>query len=74
MPMSFLCNTFFSTEEMPDGFRQLIEIMPLSQASGMIRSISCGQTPDLTGIVILLAYLVILGGISVFFIYRKKNL
>ena len=38
MPMSFLCNTFFSTEEMPDGFRQLIEIMPLSQASGMIRS------------------------------------
>ena len=74
MPMSFLCNTFFSTEEMPDGFRQLIEIMPLSQASGMIRSISCGHTPDLTGIVILLAYLVILGGISVFFIYRKKNL
>ncbi len=74
MPMSFLCNTFFSTEEMPDGFRQLIEIMPLSQASGMIRSISCGQTPDLTGIVILLAYLLILGGISVFFIYRKKNL
>ena len=74
MPMSFLCNTFFSTEEMPDGFRQLIEIMPLSQASGMIRSISCGEQPELTGIVILLGYLVILGGISVFFIYRKKNL
>ena len=51
-----------------------IEIMPLSQASGMIRSISFGETPELMGIVILLVYLMILGAISVFFVYRKKNL
>ena len=74
MPMSVLCNPFFTTEEEPDGFRQIIEILPLSQASAMIRSISYGESPDLTGIAILLAYLVILGAISVFFIYRKKNL
>ena len=74
MPMSFLCNTFFSTEEMPDGFRQIIEILPLSQASGMIRSIARGDAPGVYGFIVLISYLVILGGISVFFIYRKKNL
>jgi ABC-type polysaccharide/polyol phosphate export permease len=33
MPMSFLCNTFFSTDQMPAGFRQVIALLPLSQAS-----------------------------------------
>ena len=74
MPMSFLCNTFFSTEEMPDGFRQIIEILPLSQASGMIRSIAGGDAPGVIGFIVLAAWLAVLGSISVFFIYRKKNL
>ena len=74
MPMSFLCNTFFSTEEMPDGFRQIIEILPLSQASRMIRAIANGEDPGIFGFIVLLIYLAVLGGISVFFIYRKKNL
>ena len=74
MPMSFLCNTFFSVEEMPDGFRQVIEIIPLSQASGMIRAIANGGSPGTFGFVVLTAWLVILSAISVFFIYRRKNL
>ena len=74
MPMSFLCNTFFSTEEMPDGFRQFIEALPLSQASGMIRSIANGEAAGITGYIVLLAWLAVLGAVSVFFIYRKKNL
>ena len=74
MPMSFLCNTFFSTEEMPDGFRQIIEILPLSQASGMIRSVANGEAPGVIGFIILFAWLIVLGSISVLFIYRKKNL
>jgi ABC-type multidrug transport system permease subunit len=72
--MSFLCNTFFSTEEMPDGFRQIIEILPLSQASGMIRSISGGEAPNTAGFAVLFAWLALLGSISVYFIYRRKNL
>ena len=74
MPMSFLCNTFFSVEEMPDGFRQVIELLPLSQASGMIRSIARGDAPGMLGFLILLIYLAVLSVISVYFIYRKKNL
>lgn len=74
VPMSFLCNTFFSTDQMPMGFRQVIGALPLSQASDMIRRISAGGQPGVLGFVVLLIYLVIFSGLSVAFIYRKKNL
>ena len=74
MPMSFLCNTFFSTDQMPQGFRQVISLLPLSQASAMIRTVANGGHPAVFGFAVLAAYLVVFGGISVGFIYRKKNL
>ncbi len=73
-PMSFLCNTFFSTEQMPAGFRQVISLLPLSQTSAMIRSIANAEQPGVFGFVVLGAYLVIFGLIAVAFIYKKKNL
>lgn len=74
MPMSFLCNTFFSTDQMPGGFRQVISVLPLSQTSSMVRSIANGEQPGALGFVILFLYLIVFGMISVLFIYRKKNL
>ncbi len=74
MPMSFLCNTFFSTEQMPNGFRQIISLLPLSQASAMIRAIANAEPVGFFGFGVLAAYLVVFGAISVWFIYRKKNL
>lgn len=73
-PMSFLCNTFFSTEQMPAGFRQIISLLPLSQTSAMIRAIANAEKPGVFGFVVLGVYLVVFGLISVVFIYRKKNL
>ncbi len=73
-PMSFLCNTFFSTDQMPMGFRQAVAILPLSQTSSMIRAVANGQSAGTTGFLILGAYLLVFGLISVVFIYRKKNL
>ena len=73
-PMSFLCNTFFSTDQMPAGFRQVISFLPLSQTSAMIRSIANGQPAGVFGFIILFAYLIVFGVISVVFIYKKKNL
>ena len=73
-PMSFLCNTFFSTEQMPGGFRQVIQLLPLSQTCTMIRSIAGGGHAELIGFVILFIYLIVFGLISVAFIYKKKNL
>lgn len=74
MPMSFLCNTFFSTDDMPNGFRQFVSVLPLSKASEMLRSISRGEGFDAWGIVILVIYLVVFSLISMNFIYKKKNL
>ena len=73
-PMSFLCNTFFSTDQMPGGFRQIVQMLPLSQTCTMIRSIAGGGSPGVTGFLILFAYLAVFGAISVAFIYKKKNL
>lgn len=73
-PMSFLCNTFFSTDQMPVGFRQVISFLPLSQSCDMIRKIANGESSGYIGFIILAAYLAIFGFISVMFIYKKKNL
>mgnify|MGYP001746353763 FL=1 len=74
VPMSFLCNTFFSTDDMPNGFRQFVSVLPLSKASEMLRSISRGEGFDVWGMVILAIYLVVFSLISMNFIYKKKNL
>ena len=73
-PMSFLCNTFFSTEQMPAGFRQAVSVLPLSQSAGMIRAIANGEDPGWIGFAVLAAYLLVFGLLSMNFIYKKKNL
>ena len=73
-PMSFLCNTFFSTEQMPAGFRQAVSVLPLSQTAGMIRAIANGEDLGWTGFAVLSAYLLVFGLLSMNFIYKKKNL
>jgi len=59
---------------MPGVFRRIIGILPLSQASGMIRAISHGEDPGITGYIVLLVYLVVFSLIAVAYIYRKKTL
>lgn len=74
MPMSYLCNTFFSTASMPHGIREVVAALPLSQTSGMIRGIASGEPVNYMGIPILLIYLAVFTGIAFLFIYKKKNL
>ena len=74
MPMSFLCNTFFSTDQMPHGIKEFVSALPLSQTSDMVRAIAGGGDPNLMGVLVLLAYLVVFSAISFMFIYKKKNL
>ena len=74
MPMAYLCNTFFSTEQMPAGIREAVSILPLSQTSKMLRAIAAGGSAELSGILILLGYLVVFGGLAFWFLYKKKNL
>lgn len=74
MPMAYLCNTFFATDTIPHGARELIAALPLSQTSRMIRSIAFGEPCSLTGILILLAYLTVFTAVGLYFVYQKKNL
>lgn len=74
MPMAYLCNTFFSTEQIPRGVREFIAALPLSQTSRMVRAISTGEPANLWGILVLLAYLGVLTAVGLYFVYKKKNL
>ena len=74
MPMSYMCNTFFSTEKMPRTLRGFVSALPLSQTSGMIRGIASRTGADLRGIIVLLIYLAVFMAIAFWFIYKKKNL
>ena len=75
MPMSYLCNTFFATDSMPHGLREVLSFLPLSQTSGIIRGIAMGEPVSLiSGIAILLVYLAVFTAIAFWFIYKKKNL
>lgn len=74
MPMSYMCNTFFSVDKMPEGLRQFIGILPLSQTSTMVRGIAWGEPVGYQGILVLLLYLAALTGIAAWFVYQKKTL
>lgn len=74
MPMSYLCNTFFSMDNMPEGVRRGLSVLPLSQTSAMIRSIAEREPVNLIGILILAIYLVVFLLLAFWFIYKRKNL
>ena len=67
-------NTFFSTDNIPHGAREVIAALPLSQTSRMIRSIAFGEPCNLIGVLILMTYLVVFTTVSLHFVYQKKNL
>lgn len=74
MPMAYLCNTFFATDNMPHGLREVIRYLPLSQASSMIRRIANREAFSAKGIVVLLVYLAMLMTMAFCFLYKKRNL
>lgn len=74
MPMAYLCNTFFATDNMPHGLGEVIRYLPLSQASSMIRRIANREAFSARGIVVLLVYLAMLMTMAFCFLYKKRNL
>ncbi|MBR2775303.1 MAG: ABC transporter permease [Selenomonadaceae bacterium] len=55
MPMSFLCGTFFSTAELPPVVRVVIEVLPLTHTSQLLR-----EGFNLPSFIILSAYAIVL--------------
>ena len=56
LPMSFLCGTFFSTATLPTAVRTLIELLPLTHTSQLLRCLNCGAEPAIGSIAVLIAY------------------
>lgn len=74
LPMTFLCNTFFPLERTPRIVRLLINILPLTHASGSLRSMAYGGAPSLLSLAILAIYALIFMGIANIVVIRRKNL
>lgn len=74
LPMTFLCNTFFPLDRVPDVIEVLISILPLTHASGSLRSIAYGGSPNLISIGVLALYAVAFMAVANVVVVRRKNL
>ena len=59
LPMSFLCGTFFSTHTLPDVVRYIIELLPLTHTSYLLRGLGAGQDVAMSSALVLALYTVI---------------
>jgi len=74
LPMTFLCNTFFPLDRVPDLIQILISILPLTHASGSLRSIAYGTSPNALSLIVLAAYAVTFMIVANVVVIRRKNL
>lgn len=72
-PMAFLCGTFFPVETYPPWLQWLIELLPLTPASHLVRAAAAGQPLSLVSF----GYLTVLGAafivIAIFIIRRTQD-
>lgn len=56
LPMSFLCGTFFSTQALPSLVRLVIEVLPLTHTSYLLRGLGSGAEVSYLSLLVLLIY------------------
>ena len=74
LPMTFLCNTFFPLDRVPDWVEALIRILPLTHTSSSLRALAYGDTPNFLSMAVLAAYSTIFMIIANVAVARRKNL
>lgn len=72
MPMSFLCGTFFRVENFPPLLKSLVELLPLTPASTLLRAIGSGGEADMFFAFVLAGYLVITATMAVWSVKRVR--
>lgn len=70
-PMSFLCGTFFSLEGIPTALKWLVNLMPLTHTTGLIREISYGGSVSWVSMAAALGFAVLLTAGCVWTCYRE---
>ena len=56
LPMSFLCGTFFATQSLPMVLRYIIELLPLTHTSYLLRGLGSGSEVALSSVLVLIVY------------------
>lgn len=59
LPMSFLCGTFFLPDHLPKVFVYIIDVLPLTHASYLLRALASGQAIIPLSLAVLVVYAVI---------------
>lgn len=72
-PMSFLCGTFFSPENLPGAVKAIVGILPLSHASASLRSIVLNGSFSYSSILVLTVYALLLYIIGIYMSYREMR-
>lgn len=55
-PMAFLCGTFFSLKKLPWVLRQIIELLPLTHSTRLLRGIVLGGRIEMFSFLVMLVY------------------
>ena len=74
LPMTFLCNTFFPVEKVPALIRKVIDLLPLTHASGLLRSLSSSGVFKLSSMAVLIAYTMFFLALSTLVVHKRRNL
>ena len=59
LPMSFLCGTFFATAALPDVVRWIVEVLPLTHTSHLLRSLGGTGEASMLSLAVVVAYAVL---------------
>jgi ABC-type multidrug transport system permease subunit len=71
-PMAFLCGTFFPVDAYPRWIQWLVELMPLTPASHLVRAAATGQ-PTPWGPLVYLAALIVVVFVAALFTIRRTR-
>ena len=72
-PMSFLCGTFFSLEGIPQALKRLVNVMPLTHTTRLIRGLSFGGSVNWTSMAVSALFAAVLTGCCVWICYREAE-
>lgn len=73
LPMSFLCGTFFMTDKLPWLFKIVIDILPLTHTSNLLRGIGMGHEFAYRSILVLIIYAIIFFCCCIWTMHKNKE-
>lgn len=73
-PMSFLCGTFFSLEQIPSWLRGLVDLMPLTHTTKLIRALSFGGSVDWLSMGVSVFFAAVFVSVCIALCYRQNKI